>query len=120
MKMVQWDLRKEKETDSSQRQSVDPQMLQSINCELCGGSHNSRDCPHESQFSQLGKDSYVPNLGSNLHGRRIKQPIQRGQLKKQPFLWNPNYPLKKKQVVAKQQPQRNRLTTENVSEFSQE
>ena len=38
MKMVQWGLRKEKETDTSQRQTVDPQMLQSINCELWGRS----------------------------------------------------------------------------------
>ena len=35
-------------------------------------------------------------------------------------MWNPDYPSKKKQAIAKQQPQRNRLTTENVSEFSQE
>ena len=67
--------KRKRDSGPSQRESVDPQILQSINCELCGGSHNSTNCPHESQFSQLGEESHVPNLGSNLHGRRIKQPI---------------------------------------------
>ena len=40
--------KRKRDSDSPQRQSVDPQMFQSINCELCGGSHNSTDCPHES------------------------------------------------------------------------
>ena len=64
--------KRKRDSGTSQRQSVDPQMLQLINCELCDGSHNSTNCLHESQFSQLGENSYVPNLGSNLHGRRIK------------------------------------------------
>ena len=63
--------KRKRDSDTSQRQSVDPQMLKSINCELCGGSHNSTDCPHESQFSQV-KTHMCPNLGPNLHGRRIK------------------------------------------------
>ena len=67
--------KRKRESVTSQRQPVDPQMLQSINCELCGGNHNSTDCPHESQFSQLGKNLYMPDMGSNPYGRRIKQPI---------------------------------------------
>ena len=35
-------------------------------------------------------------------------------------MWKPDYSPKKKQAVARQQPQKNRLTTENVFEFSQE
>ena len=35
-------------------------------------------------------------------------------------MWKPEHSPKKKQIVARQQPQKNRLTTENVSEFSQE
>ena len=35
-------------------------------------------------------------------------------------MWKPDCPSKKKHAVAGQQPQKNRLTTENVSEFSQE
>ena len=64
--------KRKRDSDSSQRQTVGPQMPQTINCELCGGSHNSTDCPYESQFSQLGKNLYMPNLGSNPYGRRIK------------------------------------------------
>ena len=64
--------KRKRDSNSSQRQSVDPQMLQSIHCEPCGGGHNSTDCPHESQFSQLGENSYMPNLNSNPYGRRIK------------------------------------------------
>ena len=47
--------KRKRDSDSSQRQTVGPQMPQTINCELYGGSHNSTDCPYESQFSQLGK-----------------------------------------------------------------
>ena len=64
--------KRKRDSDPSQGESVDPQMLQSIGCELCGGSHNSTNCPHESQFSQLGKNSYMPNMGSNPYVRRIK------------------------------------------------
>ena len=44
-----------RDSDTSQGQSADPQMLESIKCELCGRAHHSTDCPHESQFSQMGK-----------------------------------------------------------------
>ena len=44
--------KRKRDSDTSQRQSVDPQMLRSSNCELCGGSQNGTDCPHESRFSQ--------------------------------------------------------------------
>ena len=35
-------------------------------------------------------------------------------------MWKTNYSTKKEQAVARQQPQKSRLTAENVSEFSQE
>ena len=35
-------------------------------------------------------------------------------------MWIPDYPSRQKQAVVKQQPQKNRLTTEKVSEISQE
>ena len=35
-------------------------------------------------------------------------------------MWRPDYPSKRKQAVVKQQPQKNKLTTEKVSEISQE
>ena len=36
--------KRQRDSGTSQRQSVGPQMLQFINCELCGGSCNSTDC----------------------------------------------------------------------------
>ena len=43
-----------------------------MSCELCGGNHNHENCPHESQFSQLGDDMSALNLGFNIQERRIK------------------------------------------------
>ena len=91
-----------------------------MSCKLCGGNHSHKKCPHESQFSQLGKDTSAPNLGFNLQGREIKQPIQRRPCKGQPSLWKPTYLPRKKQDVVKQQLQKNKLTTKKVTKISQE
>ena len=112
--------KRKRDSNPSQKGSIVPQMPQFINCELCGGSHNHADCLHESQFSQLGEDTCAPNSGFNIQGRKIKQPIQRRPHKGQLSLWRPNYPLKKKQAVARVKLQKNKLTTEKVSEIGQE
>ena len=64
--------KRKRDSGSTQRELIDPQMPQSLYCELCDRSHNSMNCPHESQFSQLGEGPYTTNPGSNLYGRRIR------------------------------------------------
>ena len=36
------------------------QLISKVECELCGGNHGTDQCPHESRFSQLGKDASRP------------------------------------------------------------
>ena len=36
------------------------QLIPKLECELCGGNHETDQCPHESRFSQLGKDASRP------------------------------------------------------------
>ena len=48
--------KRKRDSSSTQKESVGPQMPQSRNCGLCGGSHQTAECPHESRFSQLGED----------------------------------------------------------------
>ena len=67
--------KRKRDSNLSQKGLIIPQTSQIMNCELCGGNHNHENCPHESRFSQLGEDTSAPNLGYNLQGRKIKQPI---------------------------------------------
>ena len=60
------------DSDPLQKGSIILQVSQFMSCELCGGNHNHENCPHESQFSQLGEDANGPNLGFNIKGREIK------------------------------------------------
>ena len=66
-------------------------MPPSRNCGLCGGSHQTAECPYESRFSQLGEEpEHVVKTGSNPYGRKIKWAVpSRATEKEQPSLWNP-------------------------------
>ena len=48
--------KRKRDSNSIQQESIGPQVPQSRDCGLCGGSHQTTECPHESRFSQLGED----------------------------------------------------------------
>ena len=95
-----------------------PHLLTS--CGLCGGNHETTQCPHESRFSQLGEDLYMSTTNGGAYKKGAKPGSQCEQSKKQPVFQKLTQNREKKQAATKSQSQRKRLTTKNVSKLSQE
>ena len=92
-----WDYENEepslsKTKDASEVILEGPKNVQSISkveCKLCGGNHETDQCPHESRFSQLGKDASEPKTRNRLSKGKSRS-IDYFKLQwKQPSLWKP-------------------------------
>ena len=70
--------KRKRDSTSTQKESARSQPCQLLNCGLCGGSHETTECPHESRFSQLGEDPYMTTTNVSPYGRGVKQGSQSG------------------------------------------
>ena len=79
-----------------------PKNVQSIfkvECELCGGNHETDQCPHESRFSQLGKDASRPNTRNRFPKGKSRSIDYSKPQWKWPSLWNQPNQLMGKQIL---------------------
>ena len=80
--------KRKRDSNSTQRESYEPQSPTTLNCDLCGGNHDTMGCPHESRFSQMGEGPSRVNMHNNLLGRKTKQAMHR----RPPPPWRPDKP----------------------------
>ena len=69
--------------------SKNVQLISNVECELCGGNHGTDQCPHESRFSQLGKDASRPKTRNRFPKGKIRSIDYLKPQRKQPSLWKP-------------------------------
>ena len=112
-----------KTKDASEVIPEGPKNVQSISkveCKLCGGNHETDQCPHESRFSQLGKDASKPKTRNRFHKGKSRS-IDYFKLQwKWPSLWKPTQSVNGKTSPVGPQNAKNKLTSENLSELGPE
>ena len=97
-----------------------PKNVQSMfkaECELCGGNHKTDQCPHESRFSQLGKDASRPNTRNRFPKGKSRSIDYSKPQWKQPSLWKPAQSVNGKMSPIEPQSIKNKLASENLSEL---
>ena len=100
-----------------------PKNVQSIfkvECKLCGGNHETDQCPHESRFSQLEKDASKPNTRNRFPKGKSRNIDYSKPQWKWPSLWKPAQSVNSKTSPVGPQNTKNKLTSENLSEVGTE
>ena len=123
-----WDYENEepslsKTKDASEVILEGPKNVQSISkveCELCGGNHETDQCPHESRFSQLGKDASKPKTRNRFPKGKSRSIDYFKPQWKWPSLWKPAQSVNGKTSPVGPQNTKNKLTLENLSELGPE
>ena len=93
------------------------QSISKVECELCGGNHETDQCSHESRFSQLGKDASKPNIRNRFPKGKSKSIDYSKPQWKWPSLWKPAQSVNGKMSPVGPQSIKNKLTLENLSEL---
>ena len=93
------------------------QSMSKVECKLCGGNHKTDQCPHESRFSQLGKDASGPNRRSRFPKDKSRSIDYSKPQWKQPSLWKPAQSVNGKMSPVGPQSIKDKLTSENLSKL---
>ena len=96
------------------------QLISKVECELCGGNHETDQCPHASRFSQLGKDTSRPKARNRFSKGKSRSIDYLKPQRKWPSPWKPAQSVNGRASPVGPQNTKNKLTLENLSELGPE
>ena len=96
------------------------QLIPKLECELCGGNHETDQCPHESRFSQLGKDASRLKTRNRFPKGKSRSIDYLKPQRKWPSPWKPAQSINGRASPVGPQNTKNKLMLENLSELGPE
>ena len=92
-------------------------LIPKVECELCGGNHETTHCPHERRFSQQGKDDSRLKTRNRFPKGKSRSIHYLGLQRKWPSLWKLAPSVNGRVSPVGPQNTKYKLTMENLSEL---